>query len=67
VARKVSVDRLVGAAEIAKKLGYSNPEYVHDLRRRYDDFPEPLKRLAAGFVWDWADVEAWAKATGRLK
>lgn len=65
--RSVDVDQLVGAAEIASRLGYTRSVYVHDLRRRNDDFPRPVAELSAGLVWAWPDVERWAKATGRLK
>ena len=58
---------LVGAAEIAERLGSSRTVYVHDLRRRHPDFPEPVATLSAGMVWAWPDVEAWARKTGRLK
>jgi hypothetical protein len=61
------VDQLVGAAEIAARLGSARTSLVHDLRRRHPDFPEPVARLQAGLVWAWPDVEAWARTTGRLK
>lgn len=60
------MDHLVGASEIAKRLGVKQPQAVHLWRRRYDDFPEPVAQLDMGFVWNWPDVERWAKATGRL-
>jgi hypothetical protein len=59
------VDELVGAAEIAKKLGAGKSTVVHDWRRRHDDFPEPVAELQAGLVWAWPDVEKWARATLR--
>jgi hypothetical protein len=65
VARRVSVDELVGAAEIADRLGVNKSTVVHDWRRRYPDFPEPVATLKAGLVFAWPDVEKWAKATGR--
>ena len=64
--RKVDVDELVGAAEIARRLGSSRPQVVHAWRRRHDDFPEPVATIDKVLVWHWPDVEAWAKATGRL-
>ena len=67
MARRVDVEKLVGAAEIADRLGYKRAVYVHDLRRRDPDFPAPVAKLKAALVWDWADVEKWARATGRLK
>lgn len=67
VARKVDVTDLVGTAEIAKRLGYRRAVYVHNLRTRHSDFPAPVAELSSGLVWAWADVEAWARKTGRLK
>jgi hypothetical protein len=63
--RKVEVEDLVGAAEIAARLGSERTSLVHDFRRRHPDFPEPVAELKAGLVWAWPDVEKWAKATGR--
>jgi hypothetical protein len=64
--RKVDVKNLVGAAEIAQRLGVARPNVVHDWRRRYRDFPEPIARLRQAFVWNWPDVHRWARRTGRL-
>lgn len=62
----MSVDQLVGAAEIAQRLGLKSVPTVHQWHRRHDDFPEPVATLTMGLVWYWPDVEKWAKATGRL-
>jgi hypothetical protein len=62
----VNVDDLVGAAEIADRLDIAHPETVHAWRKRYADFPEPVAQLRQALIWSWPDVEAWAKATGRL-
>ena len=43
-----------------------NLHVVHDWRRRYDDFPEPVKSLSHFHLWLWPDIEAWARKTGRL-
>jgi len=59
------VDQLVGAAEIAQRLGVKRATVVHDWRRRHPAFPEPVAELKAGLVWAWPDVAAWAKSTGR--
>ncbi len=56
--------RLAGTAEIAVMLGVSR-QRVQQLARS-SDFPEPYDVLAGGRVWLWADVEAWARAHGRL-
>jgi hypothetical protein len=66
VGRKVDVNDLVGAAEIAERLHLAHRETVHLWRRRYPDFPAPIASLRTALVWSWTDVEKWAKATGRL-
>jgi predicted DNA-binding transcriptional regulator AlpA len=58
---------LVGAAEIADLLGWSHPQTVHTIRRRHADFPQPVATVGRQLVWLWSDVEAWARATGRLE
>jgi predicted DNA-binding transcriptional regulator AlpA len=65
--RSVMVTDLVGATEIAHRLGMGKASVVHDWIGRHPDFPEPIARLKAGHVWAWPDVEAWARATGRIK
>jgi chromosome partitioning protein len=64
--RKVDAGNLVGASEIARRLGVTRPQAVHNWRHRYDDFPEPVAELDMGIVWNWPDVERWARKTGRL-
>lgn len=64
--RQVPVSDLVGAAEIADRLGLSHPQAVHTLRQRNADFPAPIARLRTALIWSWADVESWARTTGRL-
>jgi predicted DNA-binding transcriptional regulator AlpA len=71
VGRSVDVDNLVGAAEIAEKLGVERT-VVHNWRRRsapvgMPDFPDPIAELGRFLVWHWPDVESWARATGRLR
>ena len=64
--RRVDVDDMVGTAEIAERLGLAQTQTVHLWRRRYPDFPEPVAQLRQAMIWSWADVERWAKNTGRL-
>jgi predicted DNA-binding transcriptional regulator AlpA len=66
VGRRIDSEQLVGAAEIASRLGVKRPQVVHDWRRRYEDFPEPVAHLRQALVWYWPDVDRWARATGRL-
>lgn len=63
----MDVDQLVGAAEIAQRMGVARPQVVHDWRRRHADFPAPVATLRQAMVWHWPDVEAWARRTGRLR
>lgn len=60
------MDKLVGTAEIAERLGLTDPRTVHSWRRRYPDFPPPVATLKTALVWAWPDVERWARTTGRL-
>lgn len=64
--RSLDVDKLVGAAEIAKRLGVARPQVVYGWRTRHEDFPKPVLRLSIGQVWYWPEVQRWAEATGRL-
>jgi predicted DNA-binding transcriptional regulator AlpA len=67
VVRQVDVEDLVGAPEIADRLGIAQPETIHAWRCRYpDEFPQPIATVAGVLVWSWPDVEAWARKTGRL-
>ena len=63
--RKLDADDLVGAAEIAERLGLAQIQTVHTWRRRYDDFPEPVAQLKQALIWSWDDVDRWARRTGR--
>lgn len=56
--------RLAGVAELAALLGVSKQRVTQLAKTKR--FPEPLADLAAGPVWDLADVEAWARETGRM-
>lgn len=64
--RKVYADELVGAAEVAERLGLAYVQTVHTWRSRYSDFPDPVATLKRAMIWSWPDIEAWARSTGRL-
>jgi predicted DNA-binding transcriptional regulator AlpA len=49
---------LVGLAEVAALLGLSKPATFR--RAQQADFPAPLAELAAGPVWDRADIVEYA-------
>lgn len=65
--QKVEMKNLVGSRDIAKRLGLKSAGVVRVLRKRHDDFPKPIAKVNAVFVWNWTDVRKWAKKTGRLK
>ena len=54
----------VGPAEIAERLGVAVATvYVW----RHDGLlPPPRWQIFRGPVWNWRDIEAWAKSVGRL-
>ncbi|WP_377322758.1 helix-turn-helix transcriptional regulator [Pimelobacter simplex] len=58
-------EHLMGIAEIAERLGVSRTR-VHQLRNE-GALPEPYDSLAMGPVWLRADIEKWARETGRIK
>ena len=64
--RKVDTQDLVGAHEIAQRLGVSRPQVVHEWRRRHQDFPDPIATLKTAFIWDWREVQEWARLTTRI-
>ena len=64
--RRVDVDQLVGATELADRLGVAGPQVIHVWRARHDDFPAPVAVIGQTLIWHWPDVEAWARSTGRL-
>jgi prophage regulatory protein len=51
--------RLVGAKEIADRLGVSRLRAQQIIHRR--GFPEPYAVLAMGSIWAAEDVEQWIK------
>jgi predicted DNA-binding transcriptional regulator AlpA len=64
--RRLDVDQLVGAREIADRLHVAGRQTVQFWRDRYDDFPKPVVSRERAVLWYWPDVQEWAKRTGRL-
>lgn len=69
VGRRVDADQLVGATDIAERLGLARSQDVHHLRRRDPTFPEPVTVLGGGprkgiYVWAWPDIARWARTKG---
>jgi len=66
--RRVDLDDLIDSATVAEFLGLNSRRAVTTYRTRHDDFPEPVRTSEGGrcLLWLRQDVEAWARATGRL-
>lgn len=66
--RKVAVEDLVGAGELAELFGLAHVQSLHTLRRRHPSFPAPVTTMKGGaMVWVLPEVKAWAIANGRLE
>ena len=63
--RRVQADHIVGTREIARRLGVPGPQTVALFRKCHDDFPPPIAVVGKALVWDWPDVEAWARRANR--
>lgn len=67
--RKVDVDLLVGANEIAQRLGFRHPQTVHYYKNHDPAFPKPILAVGGGKIstqiWYWPEVERWARGAGR--
>ena len=64
ITRRPGESQPVGAAEIAVRLAV-RPQTVHAWRQRRL-LPEPRWTVSGQPAWDWPDIEAWARRTGRL-
>jgi hypothetical protein len=65
--RKVDVDDLVDATEVASRFGVARQSVVHDWRRRHEDFPEPVYARGRVRLWSWPDLAKWGRRTDRLR
>jgi len=66
---------LVGIPEIAERLRVARRTVItwrythkrHPPKPPWEPFPEPRQFISARPVWDWPEIEQWAKTTGRLQ
>jgi hypothetical protein len=56
----------VGTKQIAERLAVTR-KAVDAWRMRGLGFPEPRWTVGSSPAWEWDDVEAWARETGRLR
>jgi predicted DNA-binding transcriptional regulator AlpA len=64
----VDAGQLVGAHEIAERLGLKRVQHVHWYHDHDTTFPGAIARIGRGgtYVWYWPDIEEWARKSGRL-
>ena len=67
MAPRVNTEDLIDSQGVAEILGLSHRNTVTTYLRRYPDMPRPVVELGIGRVRLWlrAEIEAWAKRTGR--
>ena len=58
---------LLDASEVATLLGLASFRVVSVYRQRYEEFPRPGVEKGRCVLWSRADVERWARETGRIK
>lgn len=57
-------DEVVGAVEIARRLGVARATV--DQWRQRSVLPDPRWQVGGRPAWSWAEVRAWAEETARL-
>ena len=62
--RKVDVDDLADAHDVAALLGLAHANTVHQYQRRYPDMPRPVYRPGArrAQLWLRSEIEAWQRS-----
>lgn len=58
--RKIDVDDLMDAGDVAQLLGLASRKVVAVYRGRYEDFPKPVHERSGRPLWVRSDVEEWA-------
>ena len=61
--RKVDVDDIINAAEVADLIGLSHRNGVYQYRHRHPDFPAPLITHGRCYMWHRGDIKRWIRAT----
>lgn len=47
---------LITLAEAGRRLGLAN---LADYKRKYDTFPQPIRRIGRMRLWGWEQIEEW--------
>jgi glutathione-regulated potassium-efflux system ancillary protein KefG len=67
VGRKIDVDDLIDANEVARLLGLAHRNSVTTYLNRYPDMPRPTFEIRESRIRLWArpEILSWATRTGR--
>ncbi|MEZ5170673.1 MAG: hypothetical protein R3A49_08010 [Acidimicrobiia bacterium] len=67
MARRVDLDDLLDATQVAELLGLSSQGAVSVYRKRYEDFPGPVLERASGRCQFWLrqELRAWIDKRSR--
>ena len=60
--RKVDVDDIINAGEVADIIGLSHRNGVYQYRHRHPDFPAPLITHGRCYMWHRGDIKRWIRA-----
>jgi predicted DNA-binding transcriptional regulator AlpA len=68
VTRRVDLNDLVDAEDVARLLGLAHRNTVSNYQQRYPDMPRPVIAFANGrvLVWRRSEIEAWIKRRGPI-
>jgi glutathione-regulated potassium-efflux system ancillary protein KefG len=63
VGRRIDIDELIDAQEVAELLGLAQRNTVSLYQRRYADMPKPVVDMGRGRckMWLRSEIEAWKK------
>lgn len=62
---QVDTNDLIDSPEVARMLELASFRAISTYRKRYETFPAPVIEKGRCVLWSRADVEAWARETGR--
>jgi hypothetical protein len=65
VGRRLDVDQLVSAQDIAEEFGLARRQVVTTWAARHPDFPAPAVKKLGITLWYLPEVRAWMRSTGR--
>ena len=66
VGRRVDVESLLSAQQVAEIIGLSNRNGVSVYQRRYPDFPAPVVSQGRCRLWVIDEIKAWAESHSPL-